>query len=31
MFIGWQGNVAPFELEIGVLNRGSVAVYGLLS
>src|SRR3989440_6290691 len=29
MFIGWQGSVAPFELEVGVLNRGSVAVYGL--
>jgi hypothetical protein len=30
MFIAWQANGAPFNLETAVLNRGSVAVYGLL-
>lgn len=31
MIIAWQADIAPFQLELGVLNRGSVAVYGLLS
>jgi hypothetical protein len=30
MFIAWQGNGAPFNVQTAVLNRGSVAVYGLL-
>ena len=30
MFIAWQADSAPHQLEIAVLNRGSVVVYGLL-
>lgn len=30
MFIAWQANGAPFNLETAILNRGSVVVYGLL-
>ncbi|OCL09541.1 hypothetical protein AOQ84DRAFT_353968 [Glonium stellatum] len=30
MFIAWQAGSAPFQLQTAILNRGSVAVYGLL-